>query len=312
MKTEDVIIIGSGPAGYTAAIYCARAQMKPLLFEGQELGGQPGGQLMLTTEVENYPGFPDGLMGPDMMEKFKAQAVRFGTRIESKDVTEVDFSSKPFKIKAGDKEYQSKSIIISTGAQAIWLGVPGEEQYQGHGVSSCATCDGFFFRDKEIVVVGGGDSALEEANFLTKFASKVTVMVRRDQFRASKIMQMRAMNNPKIEVLWNTEVKAVLGDEQVVTGLKIINNKTNEESEFKASGLFVAIGHKPNTDIFKGQIDLDEKGYIVVKAGTSHTNVEGVFAGGDVADHVYRQAITAAGTGCMAALDAERWIATSE
>lgn len=312
METENVIIIGSGPAGYTAAIYCARADMNPLLFEGQSLGGQPGGQLMLTTEVENFPGFPEGLMGPEMMQKFKEQAERFGTRIESEDVTEVDFSSRPFKIKAGEREFQSHAVIICTGAQAIWLGVPGEEKYQGHGVSACATCDGFFFRDKHVVVVGGGDSAMEESNFLTKFASKVTIMVRRDELRASKIMQKRAMDNPKIEILWNTEVQEVLGDGEKMTGLKIINNKTDEVSEFNAEGLFVAIGHKPNTSIFEGKIDLDDKGYILTKAGTTQTSVEGVFAGGDVIDHIYRQAITAAGTGCMAALDAERWVASHE
>jgi thioredoxin reductase (NADPH) len=311
MDIENVIIIGSGPAGYTAAIYAARAEMKPLLFEGQSLGGQPGGQLMLTTEVENFPGFPDGMMGPEMMQKFKAQAERFETRIIPQDVTQVDFSSRPFKVVSGDKEYQAHSVIICTGAQAMWLGVPGEETYQGKGVSACATCDGFFFRDKEIVVVGGGDSALEEANFLTKFASKVTIMVRRDEFRASKIMQQRAKDNPKIEIMWNTSVIEILGDDQKMTGLKIVNNVSKEESEFTASGLFVAIGHKPNTGIFKGQLDLDDKGYILVTPGTSKTSVEGVFAGGDVTDHIYRQAITAAGTGCKAALDAERFVTSN-
>lgn len=309
---EQVIIIGSGPAGYTAAIYAARADLKPLLFEGQRLGGQPGGQLMLTTEVENYPGFPEGLMGPEMMEKFKKQAERFKTRILSEDVTEVDFTSRPFKVTAGEQEYLAKSIIICTGAQAIWLGVPGEETYQGHGVSACATCDGFFFRDKEILVVGGGDSAMEEANFLTRFAKKVTVIHRREELRASKIMQERAMKNPKIEFIWNTEVKEVLGDGTKMTGVRLFNNRTNQEHEMMAEGLFVAIGHKPNTGIFKGWLDLDEKGYILVKPGSTATSVEGVFAGGDVADHKYRQAITAAGTGCMAALDAERWLENQE
>jgi thioredoxin reductase (NADPH) len=312
MEVENVIIIGSGPAGYTAAIYCARADMKPFQFEGQQLGGQPGGQLMLTTEVENYPGFPEGLVGPEMMEKFKKQALRFGTRIEPKDVTRVDFSHRPFKVFAGETEYQAKSIIICTGAQAMWLSVPGEEKYQGHGVSACATCDGFFFRDKEIVVVGGGDSAMEEANFLTKFASKVTIMHRRDELRASKIMQQRAMDNPKIEFAWSTVITEVLGDGEKMTGLKIKNTKTNEEGEFAAEGVFISIGHKPNTKIFEGKLDLDEKGYIVVTPGTSVTSVEGVFAGGDVVDHTYRQAITAAGTGCMAALDAERWVSAQE
>jgi thioredoxin reductase (NADPH) len=312
METENVIIIGSGPAGYTAAIYCARSDMKPLLFEGQSLGGQPGGQPMLTTEVENYPGFPEGMMGPEMMQQFKKQAERFGTRIVSEDVTEVDFSSQPFKLKAGEKEYVANAVIVSTGAQAMWLEIPGEDTYKGHGVSACATCDGFFFRDKEIVVVGGGDSAMEEAIFLTKFAKNVTIMHRREELRASKIMQARAEKNPKIEFLWNTEVREVLGDGRKMTGLKIYNNKTGEESEFSAEGFFVSIGHKPNTQIFKGWLDLDEKGYVLVKSGSTHTSIEGVFAGGDVIDHKYRQIITAAGTGCMAALDAERWLAGKE
>ncbi len=312
MDIENVVIIGSGPAGYTAAIYAARADMKPLLFEGQRLGGQPGGQLMLTTEVENFPGFPEGLMGPEMMEKFKKQAERFGTRIISEDVTEVDFESRPFKIKYGEKEVLAKSVVVCTGAQAMWLGVEGEEKYQGHGVSACATCDGFFFRDKEILVVGGGDSALEEASFITRFAKKVTIVHRRDTLRASKIMQDRAMKNPKIEFVWNTEIKEVLGDETQMTGVRVLNNQTNAESELSAEGLFIAIGHKPNTGIFAGKLDLDEKGYLIVTPGSSETSVEGVFAGGDVADHKYRQAITAAGTGCMAALDAERWSAAQE
>ena len=312
MDIEKVIIIGSGPAGHTAAIYTARAKLKPLQFEGQQLGGSPGGQLMLTTEVENYPGFPEGMNGPEMMQLFKKQSERFGTRVESKDITRVDFSSQPLKVWAEEEEYQANTVIICTGAQAMWLGVPGEEEYQGKGVSACATCDGFFFRDKEIVIVGGGDSAMEEANFLTRFAKKVTVMHRREELRASKIMQQRAMDNPKIEFAWNTEVKEVLGDGNRITGLKIHNNKTDETSEFATDGLFVAIGHKPNTKIFEGQLDLDQKGYIVTEAGTSKTSVEGVFAGGDVADHLYRQAITAAGTGCMAALDAERYLAANE
>ena len=312
METEQVIIIGSGPAGYTDAVYAARADMNPLLFGGQRLGGQPGGQLMLTTEVENYPGFPEGLMVPELMEKFKAQAARFGTRIISEDITAVDFGSRPFKVKAGEREYSAKSVIICTGAQAMWIGVPGEEQYQGHGLSACATCDGFFFRDKEILVVGGGDSAMEEANFLSKFAKKITVVHRRDTLRASKIMQERAMKNPKIEFLWNTEVREVLGDGITLTGVRVFNNQTNEEYELATEGLFVAIGHKPNTGVFKGWIDLDEKGYILTRPGSTATSVEGVFAGGDVADHRYRQAITAAGTGCMAALDAERWLETQE
>jgi len=312
MEIENVVIIGSGPAGYTAAIYAARADMKPLLFEGQRLGGQPGGQLMLTTEVENFPGFPEGLMGPEMMEKFKKQAERFETRIVSEDVTEVDFASRPFKIKAGEQEYLAKSVIICTGAQAMWLGIPGEQEYQGHGVSACATCDGFFFRDKEILVIGGGDSALEEANFLSRFAKKVSIVHRREELRGSKIMQERAGKNPKIEFIWNTEVREVLGDGTSMSGVRVFNNKTNEEGELKADGMFVAIGHKPNTSVFKGWIDLDEKGYILTKPDSTETSIEGVFAGGDVADHKYRQAITAAGTGCMAALDAERWLADQE
>ncbi|MEK7620650.1 MAG: thioredoxin-disulfide reductase [Patescibacteria group bacterium] len=312
MSPERVIIIGSGPAGYTAAIYAARANMNPLLFEGQRLGGQPGGQLMLTTDVENFPGFPEGLTGPEMMEKFKAQAARFGTRILSEDVVRVDLSKRPFGINTTNGTYQTNALIICTGAQAMWIGVPGEEKYQGHGVSACATCDGFFFKDKEILVVGGGDAAMEESNFLTRFAKKVTVIHRRDSLRASKIMQERAMKNPKIDFLWNTEVREVLGDGTKLTGVRIFNNQTNQESEMAAEGLFVAIGHKPNTQLFEGQLELDVKGYIVTKPGSTATSVEGVFAGGDVADHKYRQAITAAGTGCMAALDAERWLENQE
>ncbi|MFA4845141.1 MAG: thioredoxin-disulfide reductase [Patescibacteria group bacterium] len=312
MSSEKLIIIGSGPAGYTAAIYAARAELKPLLFEGQRMGGQPGGQLMLTTDVENYPGFPDGLLGPAMMEKFKKQAERFGTRVVSEDVVSVDFSKRPFVVNTTNETYTSDAVIISTGAGALWLGVPGEQQYQGHGVSACATCDGFFFKEKHVLVVGGGDAAMEEATFLTRFASKVTVLVRKDALRASKIMQERAQKDSKIEFVWNTEVKEVLGDGTKMTGARVLNNKTNEESEISAEGLFVAVGHKPNSDIFKSQIELDAKGYIVVKPGTSATSVEGVFVGGDVADYRYRQAVTAAGTGCMAALDAEKWLAARE
>lgn len=312
MDIENVIIIGSGPAGYTAAIYIARAELGPLQFEGQQLGGQAGGQLMMTTEVENFPGFPEGVMGPELMQLFKKQSARFGTRVESKDVTRVDFSQHPFCVWSGDQQYQTKSVIICTGAQAMWLGVPGEAEYKGKGVSACATCDGFFFRDKEVVIIGGGDAALEEANFLTRFAKKVTVIHRREELKASKIMQQRAFDNPKIEFVWNTEVHEVLGDGNRMTSLKIFNNKTNEESEFPAEGLFVAIGHKPNTGIFQGQLELDHKGYIVKQPGTSKTSVEGVFVAGDVADHVYRQAITAAGSGCIAALDTERYLAGLE
>jgi thioredoxin reductase (NADPH) len=267
---------------------------------------------MLTTEVENYPGFPEGLTGPEMMANFKKQAERFNTEIVSDDIVEVDFSVRPFILKTENKEYKANSVIICTGAQAVWLGVEGEQKYQGAGVSACATCDGFFFKDQEIIVVGGGDSAMEEANFLTKFASKVTILVRRDELKASKIMQRRSMDNAKISFLWNTEVQEVLGDGNRMTGVKIINNQTKETSELNAGGLFVAIGHKPNSDIFKGKIDLDEKGYIVVGQGNTKTSVEGVFAGGDIIDYVYRQAVTAAGTGCMAALDAERYLSSKE
>ncbi len=312
MNTEKVIIIGSGPAGYTAAIYAARAQLTPLLFEGQRLGGQPGGQLMLTTDVENFPGFPDGLLGPEMMEKFKKQAERFGTRIVSEDVLSVDFSSQPFVVNTSSASYTTQAVIITTGAGALWLGVPGETQYQGHGVSACATCDGFFFKGKHVLVVGGGDAAMEEATFLTRFASKVTVLVRKDVLRASKIMQERAEHDPKIDFVWNTEVTEIIGDGTRMTGVRVLNNNTNTQSEIAADGLFVAIGHKPNSNIFKGQIELDQKGYIVVKPGTSATSVDGVFVGGDVADYRYRQAVTAAGTGCMAALDAEKWLASRE
>jgi thioredoxin reductase (NADPH) len=308
MDAEKLVIIGSGPAGYTAAIYAARAELSPLLIEGR----QPGGQLMLTTEVENWPGEPTGIMGPDLMKHLKEQAVRFGTRFVPDNVDSVDFSSRPFTLKTSDKEIKAEAVIIATGASAKWLGVPGEQEHQGRGVSACATCDGFFFKDKGVAIVGGGDSAMEEATFLTKFASKVTVLVRKDSLKASKIMQERAQKNPKIEFLWNTEVKEVLGDGTRMTGLKLFNNQTSEESEAAFDGLFVAIGHKPNTDVFKGHIDLDEVGYAVRRPDTSRTSVDGIFVAGDVADHVYRQAITAAGSGCMAALDAERWLAQQE
>ncbi len=312
METRNLIIIGSGPAGYTAAIYAARAELKPLLFEGQALGGQPGGQLMLTTEVENFPGFPGGIQGPEMMEQFKKQAERFGTEILPKDVTSVDFSVRPFVVKSGDETYTANSVIITTGAQAKWLGVPGEKELQGRGVSACATCDGFFFKEKHVVVVGGGDSAMEEANFLTRFASKLTLLVRKDELKASKIMQDRVKANPKITLLFNSEVQEVIGDGTKMTGLKILNNKTQEVSDLAADGLFIAIGHKPNTEIFAGQIEIDPVGYIVTKPQSTETSVEGVFAGGDVADHIYRQAVSAAGTGCMAALDAERYLSRME
>jgi thioredoxin reductase (NADPH) len=270
-------------------------------------GFERGGQLMLTTDVENYPGFPDGIMGPELMEQFRKQAERFGTRIVSSNVTRVDFSQRPFRAWVDDDEYTAESVIISTGASARWLDVPGEAQLRGFGVSACATCDGFFFRDKEIAVVGGGDSAMEEALFLTKFATKVTIIHRRDEFRASKIMARRALEHPKIEVIWDTVVETVLGD-GAVTGLALHNVKNDERFELAVDGLFVAIGHTPNTSVFADRLDLDAAGYIVTSPGTTRTSVEGVFAAGDVVDKVYRQAITAAGMGCQAAIDAERWL----
>jgi thioredoxin reductase (NADPH) len=301
--TEKVLIIGSGPAGLTAAIYAARADLEPFMIEGMERGGQ----LMITTDVENYPGFPDGVMGPDLMEQMRKQAERFGTRIISSDVTDVDFSQRPFTVSVGQDTYSAESVIISTGASARWLGVEGEERLRGFGVSACATCDGFFFRDKELLIVGGGDTAMEEALFLTKFASKVTVVHRRDEFRASPIMVDRVLNHPKIDVLWDSVVVEVVGD-SLVTGARIRNIKTDEVTDFAADGVFVAIGHDPNTKVFDGDLDLDEDGYVVTEPGTTLTSVEGVFAAGDVADKIYRQAVTAAGMGCQAALDAQRWL----
>jgi len=301
---EKVIIIGSGPAGLTAAIYAARANLNPLMFEGS----QAGGQLMLTTEVENFPGFPDGILGPDLMDQMRKQAERFDTRIETVDVTRVDFSSRPFKVWVGADEHHAEAVIISTGASARWLDLPGEERLRGRGVSACATCDGFFFRDREIVVVGGGDSAMEEAMFLTKFASKVTIIHRRDQFRASAIMARRALEHPKIEVVWDTVVEEMYGGDEL-TGIRMRNVKTDMVSEMATDGLFVAIGHTPNTEIFQGQLDMDEVGYLILRGdGSTATSVDGVFAAGDVADSIYRQAVTAAGTGCQAAIDVERWL----
>ena len=304
--TEKVIIIGSGPAGLTAAIYAARAGLEPLMIEGMGAGGQ----LMLTTDVENYPGFPDGVMGPEMMELFRKQAERFGTRILRSDVSRVDFSERPFKMWIGDELQQAEAVIISTGAAAQWLGVPGEEKLRGHGVSACATCDGFFFRDREIVVVGGGDSAMEEALFLTKFASKVTIVHRRDQFRASKIMVDRALAHDKIDVRWNSIVEEVLGEDSV-TGVTLRNVESGETEEFSTEGVFVAIGHTPNTAVFDGQLDLNEKGYLETFENTM-TSIPGVFGAGDVVDFTYRQAVTAAGMGCAAAIDAERWLDSQE
>ncbi|MGQ0520475.1 MAG: thioredoxin-disulfide reductase [Actinomycetota bacterium] len=306
---HDVVIIGSGPAGLTAAIYTARANLKPLVLEGELSSGgdQPGGQLMLTTEVENYPGFVDGIQGPELMGNFRAQAARFGAELVAAKVTRVDFSSRPFGIWVGDQEYRARSVIISTGARALMLNLPNEQRLLGYGVSTCATCDGFFFRDEEIAVVGGGDSALEEAIFLSKFASKVSVIHRRKELRGSKIMQDRAFKNPKIEFVWNSVVTDVLGD-TTVEGVRLRNVVTNEESDLALAGLFVAIGHVPNTSLFEGQLDMDDKGYLVTRGRSSYTNVDGVFASGDVQDSVYRQAVTAAGSGCMAAIDAERWL----
>ena len=303
---ERLVIIGSGPSGLTAAIYAARAGLQPLMIEGSAAGGQ----LMLTTEVENYPGFPDGIMGPEMMQLFRQQAERFETRFITADVTRVDFSQRPFGIWIGDDEYRADAVIISTGASARWLEVPGEERLRGHGVSACATCDGFFFREKEIAVVGGGDSAMEEALFLTKFASKVTIVHRRDEFRASKIMTRRALDHPKIEVRWNSVIDEILG-EDTVTGVTLRNVKTGETEDFPADGVFMAIGHDPNTALFKGLLELNEKGYLEAFENTA-TSVPGVFGAGDVVDFTYRQAITAAGMGCQAAIDAERWLTNQE
>ena len=308
---RDVLIIGSGPAGLTAAIYTARANLRPLVVEGEisSTGDQPGGQLMLTTEVENYPGFPDGIQGPDLMKNFRAQAARFGADLVTAKVTRVDLSERPFRVWTGDEEYRARAVIVSTGARALMLGLPSEQRLLGYGVSTCATCDGFFFRDEEIAVVGGGDSALEEATFLTKFASKVTVIHRRKQLRASKIMQDRAFKNPKVEFLWDSVVTEVLGD-RAVEGVKVRNVVTDEESTLPVAGLFVAIGHVPNTSLFEGQLEMRDDGYLVTREGSARTDVEGVFACGDVQDSTYRQAVTAAGSGCMAAIDAERWLET--
>ncbi len=302
MQIQDVVIIGTGPAGLTAAIYSARANLKPLVVEGM----QAGGQLTITSDVENYPGFPEGVMGPELMVNFRKQAERFGASFLTGEVTKVDFSKTPHKVYIGDKMIEAKTVIISTGASANLIGLPNEWRLMGKGVSTCATCDGFFFRGHEIAVVGGGDSAMEEANFLTRFAKKVTLIHRRDKFRASKIMVDRAYKNPKIEVLLDTVVEDVLGEKDV-TGIKIKNLKTGEAKELKVTGLFVAIGHSPNTKLFKGLLDMDQNGYLITKDGPK-TNIPGVYAAGDVQDHVYRQAITAAGSGCMAAIDAERYL----
>lgn len=309
--THKVAIIGSGPAGYTAALYASRASLEPVMFAGRE----PGGQLMITTDVENYPGFPDGIMGPELMKLFRDQAARFGTVIHDKMINQVDFSQRPFKLVDDDgQEHMAESVIVATGASAKWLGLESEVTFGGYGVSACATCDGFFFRDKEVIVVGGGDTAMEEANFLTRHASKVYLVHRRDEFRASKIMLQRVLNNPKVEVLTFAAIKEILGTDspKKVTGVTLENTKNGSTSHLPIDGVFIAIGHKPNSDLFQGILDMDEVGYLKVRAGSTKTNIEGVFACGDVTDPVYRQAVSAAGTGCMAAIDAERYLEANQ
>jgi thioredoxin reductase (NADPH) len=302
VEERDVVILGSGPAGYAAALYAARADLEPLVLKGLEAGGQ----LMLTTEVENYPGFPDAILGPELMDAMEKQAARFGAEILADTATRVDLSSRPFGVWAGDEEWRARTLIVATGASAKWLGVPGEERLRGRGVSACATCDGFFFRDRELVVVGGGDTAMEESSFLTKFASGVTIVHRRDEFRASKIMQDRVFANPKIGIVWNSVVEEVLGDE-AVSGVRLRNLEADVTTELPAGGVFMAIGHTPNTSLFEGQLELSN-GYVVVEEPTTRTSVDGVLAAGDVTDVIYRQAVTAAGQGCKAAIDAERFL----
>lgn len=305
---HKIIIIGSGPAGLTAALYNARAELKPVVFEGM----QPGGQLTITTEIENYPGFENGIQGPELMDIMRKQACRFGAECFFKEVTQVDFSNRPYVIKSYDETFTADAVIVSTGASAKWLGIESEKTYMGFGVTACATCDGFFFKNLKVAVIGGGDTAMEEANYLTRHASEVFLVHRREEFRASKIMLERVMKNPKIKLVTNKIVDEILGKSEngrkSVTALKLKDTKTGEFSNLEVEGVFMAIGHKPNTELFKGQLDMDETGYLIVKPGSSYTNIEGVFAAGDVADKHYRQAVTAAGTGCMAAIDAERWL----
>ncbi len=299
-----VVVLGSGPAGLTAALYLSRANLAPSVYEGL----QPGGQLTITTEVDNFPGFPEGILGPELMDRMKAQCARFGTTFTYDEIVAADLSKRPFQLTtSGGETVEADALIVATGATAKWLGLPNEQRLQGHGVSACATCDGFFFQQVPVAVIGGGDSAVEEATFLTKFASKVILIHRRDKLRASKIMADRAMKNPKLEILWDSEVVDVLGDSKV-TGLRVRNVNTGAEHDLDVSGLFLAIGHVPNTAIFKGQLDMNETGYLITEPGSTRTNIPGVFAAGDVADDEYRQAVTAAGTGCQAALDAERWL----
>ncbi len=308
-KTLDVVIIGSGPAGLTAALYTARADLKPLVLEGPE----PGGQLTTTTDVENYPGYPEGVLGPKMMEDFRKQATRFGADCRWGTVTDIDFEKRPYKITIDEKtEVFARALIVSTGASAKWLGIESEQRLRGHGVSACATCDGAFFRNQHVVIIGGGDTAMEEAQFLTKFASKVTLLHRREELRASIIMQKRTLENPKVEVMWNSVLEEVLG-EKVVEGVTVKNVKTGDITKLDdVTGVFLAIGHKPNTDLFKGVLDMDETGYIRTMPKSTYTNMPGIFASGDAQDKDYRQAVTAAGTGCMAAIDAERWLSDQE
>ncbi len=301
---ERLVVIGSGPAGYTAALYAARANLNPLLFEGV----QPGGQLTITSDVENYPGFPEGILGPELMEKMKKQAERFGTRTEMGEVTRVDLSRRPFQLWMEDRAFTADAVVIATGASAKWLGITSERKYQGRGVSACATCDGFFFRGVEVAVVGGGDTAMEEATFLTKYATKVHLLHRRDELRASKIMQERARKNPKIELRLSVVVDEILGDGKAVTGVRLKSTKDGALRDLPLKGIFMGIGHEPNTRIFRGQVEMNDVGYIRVKVPSTATSVAGVFAAGDVADPTYRQAVSAAGTGCMAAIDAERWL----